>query len=260
MEIVKPKLDIVFKKLMSENPNVLRGFLSDILIIPKNEIGTITNINPDILPKTIDGKESELDLKMTVGDKIVNIEIQICNKGNFRERALYYWSNMFSEGLKRGEEYDTLMETICIDLVAFKLFDDDNPISLFQLLETTRHELLTDKCAIFFLELCKVQNKVPEKDRRKLWMQLINAETKEELDMPEKTNVPEIKEAVAVISRMSDDELMRDRARLREKTIRDSIAELRFARQEGINEERARVTAKMRQEGFTEEQIAKFFD
>ena len=267
-EIVKPKLDIVFKKLMIENKNVLKGFLSDILDIPKNDIGEITNMNTDIIPQTIGGKESELDLKMTVGDKIINIEIQLCNKGNFPERALYYWANMFSEELKRGKDYEELMKTICIDIVAFRLFDCDSAFSEFRLLETTRHEQLTDKCAIYFLELCKVQSEVPESDRKKLWMQLINAETKEELDMLEKTNIPEIKEAVTAISKMSDDELMRDRARLREKTIRDARAELNFAQQQGIAKGRAEgitegraerdkeIAANLRRKGYTEEQIA----
>ena len=114
---------------------------------------------------------------------------------------------------------------------------------------------MTDKCAIMFLELTKVDNEVDKNDRRKLWLQPIKAETEEELDMLEKTGVPEIQKAVVILHEMSADERMREMARLREKAILDEKSAANFARQEGRQECDAELIAKWRNKGYTEEQI-----
>ena len=263
MDIIKAKLDIVFKKLFTSDDDVLRAFVGDILEIPSGQIQQIKVENPNILPSVIDGKQSQLDLKMSVDDKIVNVEIQLCNEGNFPDRSVYYWSKMFSDELKKSEDYSLLKRTICINILDFKLFDYGSAYSKFMLLEETRQELLTDKCAIMFLELVKIDDKIDANDRKKLWLQLIKAETKEELDMLEKTGVPEIQKAVVILNEMSADEEMREMARLREKAILDHNSAVNFARKEGREEGLAagrqerddELIAKWRNKGYTEEQI-----
>ena len=263
MDVIKAKLDIVFKKLFTSDDEVLMAFVSDILDMPRGSIKQIKVENPNILPSMIDGKKAQLDLKMSVDDKIVNVEIQLCNKGNFRERSLFYWASIFSDELKRSEDYLELRKTISINILNFKLFDCDEAYSRFSLLEETRHELLTDKCSILFFELTKVNNKVDRNDRKKLWLQLINAETEEELDMLENTGVPEIQKAVVILHEMSADEEMREMVRLREKAIRDERSAMNFARREGKEEgrvegraeEREAIIAQIRKKGYTEEQI-----
>ena len=264
MDIIKAKLDVVFKKLFTSDDEILRCFLADILEIPKGQIRNIKVENPNILPSVLNGKQSQLDLKMSVDDKIVNVEIQLCNEGNFPDRSVYYWSKMFSEDLKKKEDYAELKKTICINILDFKLFDCKSAYSKFLLLEESRHELLTDKCSILFFELKKINSTVDRNDRRKLWLQLIKAETKEELDMLEKTDVPEIQKAVVILNEMSADEEMREMARLREKAILDHNSAMNFARREGKAEgkaeEREATIARMRQKGYTEEQIHDLFE
>lgn len=258
MDVIKAKLDIVFKKLFTSDDEVLKAFVADILGIPKNDIKQITVENPNIMPSMIDGKQSQLDLKMRVDDKIVNLEIQLCNKGNFPDRTVYYWSKMFSDELKKSEDYAELKRTICINILDFNLFHCDSAYSKFLLLEETRHEPLTDKCAIIFFELPKVDGKVDKNNRRKLWLQLLNAETKEELDMLENSGVPEIQKAVVILHEMSADEQMREMARLREKAIRDEMSAVNFARKEGEKKKEEEIIARMRADGLTEEQIRKY--
>lgn len=88
-------------------------------------------------------------------------------------------------------------------------------------------------------------------DRLKLWLQLINAETEEELNAIDKAGVPEISKAVSTLREMSADEELQEMARLREKAILDERSALNFAKKEGREE----VLAKLREKGFTEEQI-----
>ena len=58
--VVKAKLDIIFKKLFTSDNTVLASFLEDILDMPKGSIKKIDVINPNILPSAIDGKQEDV--------------------------------------------------------------------------------------------------------------------------------------------------------------------------------------------------------
>jgi flagellar biosynthesis/type III secretory pathway protein FliH len=70
-------------------------------------------------------------------------------------------------------------------------------------------------------------------------MQFINAESEEELNMLNQTAVPEIIDGVRVIYRLSEDELLREKAFRTEKRIRDERTALDHATAEGRKEGRA---------------------
>ena len=187
--IVKMKLDIIFKAIFAkeENEDLLHSFLSSVLEIPYESIKKIIVQNSEILPETITGKFSRLDLKLQVDDKLVNVELQVKNESDFKDRALFYWSKMYSGELKSGDEYGDLKQSISINIINFNMFDCPEYHSLFKVMETTRHEVLSEKCAIHFFELKKVNKKVNKDNRMELWLQLINAESEEELDMLKET-------------------------------------------------------------------------
>ena len=77
------------------------------------------------------------------------------------------------------------------------------------MMERDRHEILTDKCAIHFLELRKTRKNTDMDDGLIQWLRLIDAETKEELDMLDQTGTEPIKKAVYTVYQMSEDEKMR---------------------------------------------------
>ena len=91
---------------------------------------------------------------------------------------------------------------------------------------------------IYFYEL----NKLPpvteenEKDPVLQWLRLINAETEEDLDMLENTNIPEIKDAVNVVRFFSGDKQMQHDAFEREMAILDHEASIAAERQYGYSE------------------------
>ena len=68
------------------------------------------------------------------------------------------------------------------------------------------------------------------------WLRLINAETEEDLDMLENTNIPEIKDAVNVVRFFSGDKQMQHDAFEREMAIRDHEASIAAERQYGYSE------------------------
>ncbi len=112
--------------------------------------------------------------------------------------------------------------------------------------EDARHDRLTDKCAIHFFELKKINKEKPNtEDRKELWMQLIDAESEEEFNMLANTNIEPIKKAVVAIKEMDADEEIREKAFQRETALRDRASALRFARDEGIKEGIKETTVKL---------------
>lgn len=208
---------------------------------------------------------------MQVEERIVNIEMQISDEPSFRERTLFYWSKIYSDELKSGEDYSQLRETICINIVNFNLFDCPDYHSHFKIMEKNRHKVLSDHFAIHFFELKKI-GKHPNKDKPlELWLQLINAETEEELQMLEQTNVQEISQAILVLRELSADEKMRYMAEMREKALHDEATAIHAALEKGMAqgleqgmaqglekgkaEERQRIMENLRKLGLSEDQI-----
>lgn len=71
--IVKAKLDIIFKKIFGTkgNEDVLSSFLSGVLEIPQNDIGEIKIKNTEMIPEQVNGKFSRMDLAMKVRNKLI---------------------------------------------------------------------------------------------------------------------------------------------------------------------------------------------
>ena len=270
-EIVKLKLDIIFKRVFGDkkNKNIIIAFLSDILEIPRKNIKEVYIDNVELPPEYLGEKFSRLDLKLEVQDvndsenKIINIEMQVNSEPAFKERTLYYWSKMYSEELKSSEEYDSLKKTICINIINFNLFESLEYQSHFQILEKDRQELLTDKFSIYFFELKKVkksQKGKPVED----WLNLKKKKKKEELMALElSTNIPEVKDVIVKVRELSSDEKLRRLAYYREKRLHDEANAINGSKKEGIKIGRAEGRAEginqmveaMRNQGYSEKQI-----
>ncbi|MDE6725775.1 MAG: Rpn family recombination-promoting nuclease/putative transposase, partial [Ruminiclostridium sp.] len=73
----------------------LSAFLEAVLDMPRNSITKIQVLDTKLLPAQIDGKHGDLDLKVYMNDSIVNVEIQIEDERNYRDRSVYYWSKTY---------------------------------------------------------------------------------------------------------------------------------------------------------------------
>ena len=238
---VKCKTDVVFKKLFTENLDILQGFLADIFGVPYESIKNITVENSENVPDRVDGKFSRFDLKLTVDDVLVNVEIQILNYGDFPERIVLYWSQRYSRQLKKGEEYSTLKKTVSINIVNFNLFKKDGYVSEYALMDVETGHILTDKLGIYFFELPKVRKaaETNNDDRKREWMQLIDAESEEELDMlAQKVQTEPLKKAVYTIKHYNADEEFRMLAEAREEQLRSEKSAMSFWKKEGRAEGR----------------------
>lgn len=192
---------------------------------------------------------------MKVDDRLVNVEIQIKNDTDYRDRVLFYWAKLYTSELKSGESYRELKQTISINIINFNMFEGDNYHNEVNTVVKETGEIFSDKLNIHFFELKKINKKPNPQNSRELWLQFINADSEEEFEMINSTNVPIMQKAVRVIYDMSEDTRIKEAARMREKTLHDEASALKNAKQEGRAEGRTEIIAKMRASGMTEEQI-----
>ena len=264
-KIVMLKLDIIFKRVFGneKNTEIIAGFISDMLDIPREKITKVVIKNVELPPEEIDQKFSRLDLNLYVDGRKINIEMQVNKESAYKERTLFYWAKLYSDDLDSGEDYSALSQTICVNIINFNLFDCENYHSHFMLKEKERDEVMTDKLAIHFFELKKV-GKYKRNKRMEDWLTLINAETEGDLmALQQNTSIPEIQKTIVILREMSADEQIREEARRREKRLHDEATALGNARREGRAEGRAEGAAqarktiedKLRQKGFSEDEI-----
>ena len=219
-DVVSAKLDVIFKKLFTENEDLLHSFVASMLDIPTESIKTIKISNPELPPETVESKFSRLDLSLNVDDKLVNVEIQVKMEPDYRDRTLFYWAKLYTSELKSGEEYGNLKQTITINIINFNMFEGQNYHTEVAAMIKGTNEVFSDKFSIHFFELKKI-SKHP-KTSREQWLQFINADSREDFEMVQATtNMPTIQKAVKVIYDMSEDTKIREIARLREKALHE---------------------------------------
>ena len=199
------KLDIIFKKASTENEDMLQSFLASCLDIPVNSITNIRIAKNELVSETVDGKFSRLDLTIELNGSLVNVEIQLKDEKDFRDRTLYYWAKLYTSELKSGESYIRLKRTITINITNFRLFNDEKYCREIITADKENGEIFNKKFSMHFIELPKIDWIINPNDEKRLWFQFLKAETEEELAMIEQTNVPIIKKAVNVIYDMSED-------------------------------------------------------
>lgn len=259
-DVVSAKLDVIFKKIFTENKDMLHDFVSAILDIPSERITEIRIMNPEIPPEMAAGKFSRLDLSLRVDDRLVNVEIQVKEHADYRDRTLFYWAKLYTSELKSGENYSDLKQTIAVNIINFNMFSGENYHTEVVAAIKDTGEIFSDKFSIHFFELKKISRKPNPKNRKELWLQYINADREEELAMLESTNVPIMKKAVRVILDMSEDTKIREIARMREKALHDEASYLKDAREEGIALEKERLRSKFKSRGMSDLEIAELLE
>lgn len=88
----------------------------------KPPVKLVRILNPFQLEDLAGQKEPILDiLARDSSGQYVDIEVQVADHDNFRERMLYYWSRVYGGQLKEGQEYTELRPVIGIILVRFPI-------------------------------------------------------------------------------------------------------------------------------------------
>lgn len=223
--------DFMFKVVLQKNQFALKGLLCALLDMQMEEIAEIRILNPIEIGSMIDEKMMMLDLKLELNDnRILDIEMQIVDEGNWPVRSLSYLSRMFDQ-LEKGEDYLNIKETIHIGILDFtpQGFPEKLYLEYYFYNLDTEHKY-SDKMSIRVLELNQLQKEYEQKKPELYyWARLFKAETWEEMWMlAEKSET--IRECVFTYRELSADE----KARMQSEARDDYYRRLNGAEKRGI--------------------------
>ena len=235
--LLDPKMDFIFKSIFGneKEKSVLLSFLNS-AIKSESPLVDVELRNVEITKEAIEDKNSRLDVKAVANDgTIINVEIQLRNEYNMPKRTLYYWSKLYSEQLKEGENYLNLNRTICINILNFIQFKEtQNYHSVFKIIEEKENIVLNKDLEIHFLELPKlVEFRVD--DPLSGWGMFLKEPSSDIVEEAEET-VKEIKLAKKKLYVISSDEDEREKYRMREKARLDAASALATAELKGLEQ------------------------
>jgi predicted transposase/invertase (TIGR01784 family) len=141
--ILSPKSDYIFKLIFGDERNIdlLMSFLQAVLDLPATEYEEITIIDPHLKRERVNDKLGIIDVKLrTRSGKIIDIEIQVADTPDFRERIVLYNSKMVTGQVGRGDEYAAIKRVISIALTDFVLLPEEAAYhNVYRLLNTKTH-------------------------------------------------------------------------------------------------------------------------
>jgi predicted transposase/invertase (TIGR01784 family) len=235
-------VDYVFKRIFGDqrNAHILAAFLTAALSLPKEEFDHLLIIDPHLKREFDDDKLNILDVKVYLASGIViNVEVQVHISQDFRKRLAFTIGKMLAEQLKKGEEYYRVERVISIIICCGALLDEEREYyNSYSIRNARSGREFTDVLELNILEPGKLPT---EPDGGKLfnWGEFFKAETPEELAMIGEKD-PAIKEAVALVMELNEDDAERLRAFDRWKWQMDQAALRRDSYAEGEKEAEAK--------------------
>ena len=224
-------MDFAFKKLFGseENTDILKGLINAIL--PDDEqMQEIILKNPYNSKSRKKDKLSILDIK-AIDEKGIhyNIEMQITDQLSYDKRTLYYWSKLYADQMKEGDQFKDLKKTIGIHILNFNILDEADFHNTYKILNTKSKKQYSEMLELHTIELEKF-DELKEKFKTPInrWINFLKkAERYEKKEIPaELMKDPLIKKAFKALEQINfdDDEVEVYQARL--KWMRDEYAHI----------------------------------
>ena len=180
--------DYAFKRIFGteENTDILQNLLECILDILPENIAGLELLDKEFHKEILTEKLGILDIKLRLKDKtIINIEIQNRWRGDFPERSVYYWSKMYNESIKQGQDYTNLPKCITINLIGKGFNKNKRLHNKYFVMEKDTKEPLFSKLEIHIInletaKLLEESNYTDIKIKRLLsWLKFIETDDRE---------------------------------------------------------------------------------
>ena len=115
--------------------------------------------NKTFIKNMLKDKSCTLDVRAVLFDgSLVNIEVQLDNKGNIGRRSLFYWGKLYTKALKKGQDYIKLPDVIAINILGFDFSPSGSVWTCFRLREDTDPTLvLTTALEIHSVNMVSVE-------------------------------------------------------------------------------------------------------
>jgi predicted transposase/invertase (TIGR01784 family) len=205
---LNPKVDLTFKKVFGEHPNLVKSLLNALLPLPEGmTIETVEYLTGESIPDNPAKKLSIVDVrcKDNYGRGFI-VEMQNLWNSQFFQRTLFNATSMYSKQLEEGNPFDELKDVYSLALVnseAFDYKDDEGYMQEFYITnkkhpDDKRHDLV-----LIFVELQKFK----PSDRgsraiKDLWLKYLTEidEKTQEADAELLEN-PEISQALKIVEK-----------------------------------------------------------
>ena len=245
--------DYVFKRIFAreENNSMLKDFLEAILNIHINKVEVK---NPELTPNMADEKLGILDLKLDIdNERVVDVEMQVSNEHNIKERSSTYLSKLAAEQLKAKQNYKELKKIITINILKYNYlernsyhsiarmkYEDTRPTEFVDMGYNKEEEEATNTFEMHFIELPKFKEKNPDCNTKlEQWLWLIDGSKEEKVEMSAKEN-EEIDKTVKELDKLSKDPDEIAKYEEREWSIMRYNVEMKTNRELGKKEGEAR--------------------
>ena len=245
--LLDPMLDIVFKKIFGnpETPEVTIDFLNAVLQ-DEDPITSIRFAETELTPDYFSDKYPRLDIRAATSNKQeVNIEVQVNDTDNMLKRSMFYGCKLFTDQLKKGQPYETINRTICINITGYTVFPNEKDYhNCFKMINTKTHNLMFDDFEIHFIEIPKyiISHKLSD-NKLDMWTEFIKDPCSPNMTTYKK-KVKNLNTAEETLIRVSSNKTDRYRAEKREEGIRERLSSLAFAESKGIAKEKQAIKSR----------------
>ena len=205
---LNPRVDLTFKKVFGEHPNLVKSLLNALLPLPEGMIiEKVEYLTAENVPENPAKKYSIVDVRCT-DNKGRGFIVEMQNYWNkeFFSRTLFNAASMYSKQLAKGNPFEKLKEVYALALVndeAFEYEDDNGYMQEFYIINKKHTNDIHRDLSLIFIELKKYK----PLDRgsraiKELWLRFlteINEQT-EKVDAVMLEN-PEISQALEIVER-----------------------------------------------------------
>ena len=275
-------LDYWFKRSFGNESGKRLMILTLREILPEVDIEDITYGNkehPNPFPDS-HGVIFDIECTSSDGSRFI-VEVQLARQAWFMERALFYSSFAIQEQVMRGQDSYEFMPVYFIGLMDFELHpaDDGRFVYRYNLLDVKTGELMTDRVGYTFLELPKVRTiSAQSTNLEKLCYALHNMTVLRSRPPEMAAEIFELLFDSAEIAKFTAEEKVKyEYDMTTERDIRNQIAYSREeGREEGLAEglekgraegkaegkaeERRLIAQRLKQKGFSDEEVASVLD
>ena len=248
-DVVSAKLDIIFKKIFTDNKDMLHSFVADMLDVPQESISDIIITNPELPPETLSDKYSRLDLSLEVNKNPLNVEIRFDSETDYRHISSLEWAKQcFSE----AERDNSAQCIIVVNINAINESKNESSCAKIASVIDKKDNSHRDMMTIHDYRIYGI-----DKYLNTIYKLSRNADNENVVNF--QTSFPVIQKAIKTTYDMSEDTKIREYARMREKALHDEASALKNAKAEGeaigAKKTEEAIISKLKAYGMTDEQI-----
>ena len=241
---ISPTSDIFIKYLFGmdteESNQLVLSFINAVLEDADFQpVVRIIQKNPFNYKEFKSDKLSVLDIQVEdEKGKVYNVEVQGSADTSFQNRALYYWSKLYTSQLEEADKYKRLLPVISINILDFELLPELPGFHNFFLIAEGRDReyVLSDHLLIHFLEIPKLKESGSSSKIGK-WMLYLKTEGRNSKMLKillKEDN--DLQKAHDKYEKFTSDKELRFQAISREKFLRDQLSREGAAHDAGVYE------------------------